>query len=93
MRAHLARGVVEAGNQVAVVARELMTSADSVSTSAVDQRYRVRRDAVAAMRADLMQLVVLESTLVADSGLPRASFNPYSQPLSGRLDTRREDSL
>jgi len=79
VRPHLERGIVEFGSQANVVARELTTTTDSVSTSGVDQRYRVRRDAVAAMRADLMQLVVLESTLVADSGLPRAFFSPYSQ--------------
>lgn len=79
VRAHLERGVVEFGNQAKVVAHELTTTTDSVSTSGVDQRYRVRRDAVAAMRADLMRLVTLESTFVADSGLPRAFFSPYSQ--------------
>lgn len=79
IRAHLERGVVEFGNQAKVVAHELTTTTDSVSTSGVDQRYRARRDAVAAMRADLLRLVTLESTFVADSGLPRAVFSPYAQ--------------
>ena len=79
VRAHLERGIVQFSDQAKVVAHELTTTTDSVSTSGVDQRYRVRRDAVAAMRADLMRLVALESTFVADSGFPRALFNPYSE--------------
>lgn len=79
VRAHLARGVVELGEQAKVVAHDLTTKTDSVSTSGIDQRYRVRRDAVAAMRADLMKLVTLESTFVADSGVPRTVFSPYSR--------------
>lgn len=80
VRAHLERGVVEFSNQAKVVAHQLTATTDSISTSGVDQRYRMRRDAVASMRADLMRLVALESTFVADSGFPRASFNPYSEP-------------
>lgn len=71
--------VVNVGQQAAVVAHQLTSTTDSVSTSGVDQRFRVRREAVAAMRADLLRLVALESTFVADSQFPRALFNPYSE--------------
>lgn len=78
VRTHLERGVVEFGSQAKVVAHELTTTTDSVSTSGVDQRYRVRRDAVASMHADLLRLVRAESMFIADSGYPRSTFLPGS---------------
>ena len=83
VRAHLERGVVQLSKDAALVARQL-TPTDSVSTSGVDQRYRVQRDAVTAMRADLLRYARAESTFLADSGYPRVTFSPGS-PYSVRL--------
>jgi hypothetical protein len=44
--------------------------------SAIDQRYRARDEALAAMRRDLTRLVGVQSTFIADSGYPTLSLLP-----------------
>ena len=78
VRAHLERGIVDFGTQARVVAHELTTTTDSVSTSGVDQRYRVRREAVASMRTDLLGVATRVAMFITDSGYPRTYFNPQS---------------
>ena len=79
VRVHLERGIVQFSNQAKVVAHELTTTTDSVSTSGVDQRYRVRREAVASMRADLLGVATRVSMFITDSGYPRTYFSPQSR--------------
>ncbi len=68
LRRQLASRLEDARLVVAEAARELSGEPDSVPYSALNQRYRLRRAAVAAMRADLRRLVAAESAFVADSG-------------------------
>lgn len=89
VRAHPMRGVADFGTQATVVARHLTTTTDSVSTSAVDQRYRMRREAVASMRADLLRFARAESLFIGDSGIARSTFlpgTPYDvRPTKGNM--------
>lgn len=71
-----------------VVARPLMQRADElrsdfraisgdtgdVMASATYQRFKTRRDAIAAMRSALLAVAAAESAFVADSGRPTTSF-------------------
>jgi hypothetical protein len=52
---------------VAGAMRQLSAEADSAASGVGTQRYRKQREAVAAMRADLRKLVVVESVFMADS--------------------------
>lgn len=73
----LARHVTGLGGELATTARQLASAPESVQDAAVQQRFRMRRTAIAAMHADLLKKVAAESAFFADSGyftdaLPRA---------------------
>lgn len=79
----IATRVTRARTEIADVTRGLSVEPDSHQTVAGLERFRARRAAVAAMRADLRRLVVLESAFVADSGHPTTKFYPpYFQPIT-----------
>jgi hypothetical protein len=84
----LARGplrgrITRMRDESVATARQLTVKPDSVAWSGIYQRFRSRRDAVAAMQADLNRLLVAESAFVADSGLPTAFLPlPYAFPPS-----------
>ena len=85
-RGRLGSGVEEARARLSETARTLTTEAESVPTGAIYQRFRLQREAVALMRADLQRLVIAESAFVADSGRPTA-FMPaeYFSPDKSNL--------
>jgi hypothetical protein len=60
-------------SDVATTTRRLTVEPESVMDAAVQERYRLRRRAVAAMRQDLLRIVALEDRFHADSG----NFTPY----------------
>lgn len=55
---------------------QLTAPPESIPASAIDQRYRLRRTVVESMRADLLELVAVESAFVADSGYPTVFLRP-----------------
>jgi hypothetical protein len=77
----IATGVTRARTGIADVTQGLSVEADSHQTVAGLARFRARREAVTAMRADLRRLVAAESAFIADSGHPTTKFYPpYFEP-------------
>ncbi len=71
--------------QIEDATQGLAVESDSGQTQAGLQRFRARREAVAAMRADLRRLVALETAFIADSGQPTSNFfPPHFQVTSGK---------
>lgn len=73
----LLRRLAGVSGDIATTARQLASEPETVQDAALQQRFRMRRVAIAAMRADLRKEVAAESTFFADSGyftynLPRA---------------------
>ena len=73
----LLRRLAGVSGDIATTARQLATEPETLQDAAVQQRFRMRRVAIAAMRADLLKEVAAESAFFADSGyfsyaLPRA---------------------
>jgi len=64
-------------------ARQLTTKPESVPASAIDQRFRLRRQSVAAMQSDLLKVAAAESAFVTDSGYPTVTLRaPYAFDVS-----------
>lgn len=94
-RSRLPNRVGHLRNQVAQTATQLTAEPETILASAIDQRHRAGREAIAAMQSDLTRLVALESAYVADSGRPNFDLlPPYSfsvRPGSSlSLQARRE---
>lgn len=69
--------------ETAVTVRQLTVEPESVAWSGIYQRFRTRREAVAAMQADLTRLLAAESAFAVDSGHPTTVLPPpYAFPLS-----------
>jgi hypothetical protein len=64
----LTRHVQQVGSGISATAAQLTAEPDSVPDAAVHQRFRRRREWVAAMRADLLKIVAAEARFAADSG-------------------------
>ena len=75
-RSRLPGRVSRLRGEVEETARQLTTKPESVPASAIDQRFRLRRQAVAAMKSDLLKIAAVESAFVADSGYPTAFLRP-----------------
>jgi hypothetical protein len=80
VRRPLDTGMNRARAQLADVTRGLAVEPESGQTQAGLERFRARREAVAAMRADLRRLVALETAFIADSGHPTSG---HGEPVSG----------
>jgi hypothetical protein len=69
--------------ETAATVRELTVKPESVAWSGIYQRFRTRREAIAAMQADLTRLLAAESAFAVDSGHPTTALPPpYAFPLS-----------
>jgi hypothetical protein len=93
VRRPLDTGVSPARAQIADVTRGLAVEPESGQTQAGLERFRARREAVAAMRADLRRLVALETAFIADSGHPTTNFFPprfHVTSGKGQSDSRLE---
>lgn len=70
------------GGDIATTAQQLTAEPESVQDAALQQRFRLRRAAVAAMRADLLKMVRAESLFTADSGHPTSTLLPPYLPVA-----------
>jgi hypothetical protein len=81
--------------QLAADLKIINADTGDVMASATYQRFARRREAVASMRAALLQVAVIESTFVADSGRPTVSlferYVPKDQYLLGPSVTIQRD--
>ena len=73
------------GAQITEQTRTLTADTESINDAAVQQRFRARRAAVAAMMADLRRLVVAESTTVADTGYALPNPRSWTGPSPGNV--------
>lgn len=78
----LVRRLAGVSGDIVTTARQLATEPESVQDGALQQRFRLRRAAVAAMRADLLKMVRAESLFTADSGYPTSTLLPPYLPLA-----------
>ena len=69
----LVRHVARLSGDITTTTRQLTAAPESVQDEAVQVRFRLRRQAVADMRADLLNVVTVEAQFHADSGY----YTPY----------------